>query len=315
MEKLNSDINDYIVNNRYYELSSFNNLEFFINLCESLLDIIESISNYNFVNRNDLTKCDLFTQLEHIKNFYKKNNIELDIDKLINDGTIHINFIDDYNLAARNYYDGDNNFKAIDFNYSGHLIDSTSLVHELSHYRNQTDNNRTVINDFMTEGLAFYDELLYGFYLIDNGFIEDGNFVIKTFLDICYLCVGDNLAIFKIIHLFNTLGSVNEENYKLLYNDEYYEDSAKFTKGILEDSKNKYLLYKNLYYTYGYYVVLNLFDKYFDKDYSEIDRVYSTINDMDYLNLFGDIDKFNKDKYTEESKKVIKKVKNTYKKN
>lgn len=311
MNIIDSKINDYIVNNHYDELESFNKLQFFVDLSESLIDITGKLADKYF-NEDNLTKCDLFTQIDYVKKFYQKNNVNLNIEQLIKDGTIHVNFVDNYDLYARNYYDGNNNFKVLDFNYSGHLIDSLCLVHELSHYRNQPDNGRTISNDFITEGLAFYDELLYGFFLISNGFEIDGNFVIKYFIDICNYIVGDNWCIFKIIHLFNTLGSVNKENYKLLYEDDYYEISLEIIQDFLNTEKNGYALYKKLYYIYGYYVVINLLDKYFNKNYSNINELYSVIDDLDYLNFFGNIDDFNKYEYSKNTKSLIKKIKNTY---
>lgn len=96
--ELRIKLNNYILEKHLDTSPIIYNLEIFYELSnvliENLLDITETVSNIDYTN---VSKALPFENFELIKKFYKENNIDLDIEKYINDGTIDLRFFDEFN--------------------------------------------------------------------------------------------------------------------------------------------------------------------------------------------------------------------------
>ena len=131
------------------------------------------------------------------------------------------------NIISRNYH------KAINVYNNGLLIDSIIWVHEISHYKNQPKEKRHEVNDILTELIAYTEELLYIDYLENIGYEEEAKiFKIMEYQNL-YSILNFSYYIIKITLLYYLLGSVNKENYLLLYKEDksYNKALELFNKG------------------------------------------------------------------------------------
>lgn len=286
MSELECKINEAIIENELNDLVLFEKLDFFILTTKMLNDFSNNFINYNLYEY-EFTKMNLNSQVELVKEFYEYYNINIDIDSLIANGCINFKFTDEIELKGNNSYVGKDEFKVINCTYSGHLVDSIILVHELSHYRNQTDNGRTITNEFFTEGLSIYDELLYMEFLKTKGYLIDSNLSFDMMMYTCNYISENNLAILKILNLYRKFSNVDKENYNLLYNDCNYEESIELMRSDID-----YIdLYQQLYYCFGWFIGFYLHSK-FDKklDYTYINSLHEKISEMSFGEFLKEIE-------------------------
>ncbi|MBR2827641.1 MAG: hypothetical protein IKE70_00200 [Bacilli bacterium] len=118
---------------------------------------------------------DISKKIDLIKEFLINKNISFDMDYYLSSGVIDItcrNF-DDYCFNGQfkqgyNRYDGEH--KCIDIHDHGILLDSVCWVHEIVHFLNQTDFDRSEEGKIFTEAISFFYELIYMDYLVHNGY-------------------------------------------------------------------------------------------------------------------------------------------------
>lgn len=131
------------------------------------------------------------------------------------------------NIISRNYH------KSINIYNNDLLTDSIIWVHEISHYKNQPKEKRHEANDILTELIAYTEELLYIDYLENFGYEEEAKiFKIMEYQNL-YSILNFSYYIIKITLLYYLLGSVNKENYLLLYKEDksYNKALELFNKG------------------------------------------------------------------------------------
>ena len=200
IKELEQAVNDYIVKSKYYEYEFFYNISFFNDINYQLYILVEDYLDETDISEDNLIKCSLYDLIELIKEFYKECNIDLDLDKLLKDGTIDFKFDDKVIISGRNYYSGVNKFKAIDVSYSGHIINSEVLVHELNaldkdSYKNLYNDNvyDEIINDFNDNltNIDLYEDMYYSFGYFIALYLyseypgkENYEFIIKLYDDI-----------------------------------------------------------------------------------------------------------------------------------
>lgn len=262
MDKENTiekEINEFLknlFNTSYNENKIFlNNLKNIYILISFLYDNLEKLD----IDTKDLrntTRKDYVEKTQLINDFYKSLGINFKVNDIEKNGTLNIletnepidatsqltygnnNYIfyekrsfnfktKEDNIISRNYH------KAINVYNNGLLIDSIIWVHEISHYKNQPKEKRHEVNDILTELIAYTEELLYIDYLENIGYEEEAKiFKIMEYQNL-YSILNFSYYIIKITLLYYLLGSVNKENYLLLYKEDksYNKALELFNKG------------------------------------------------------------------------------------
>lgn len=256
-----------------------NNLFLFYKLTEILytnLSCFEKEERYEIEPRT-FAKMTPLENIEIIKDFYKECGIDIDVDRLIEDGTIDFLFSDfDYISKGRNYY-GPKREKLIEACNNGIITDAVVLVHELSHYRNQTSGGRFIAGDMLTEALAYFDELQFLDYLKRNGYEYESEAFRKYLYHICYKLARDMRAVLRIGLLYSDLGSLSKDSYEFCFGStENYESDleqvdACLNQGLYPQNGALYVLGYALS-TYLYYENVNN-----PAIFSEIQKLHSLV--------------------------------------
>lgn len=262
MDKENTiekEINEFLknlFNTSYNENKIFlNNLKNIYILISFLFNNLEKLD----IDTKDLrntTRKDYVEKTQLINDFYKSLGINFKVNDIEKNGTLNIletnepidatsqltygnnNYIlcerrsfnfktKEDNIISRNYH------KAINVYNNGLLIDSIIWVHEISHYKNQPKEKRHEVNDILTELIAYTEELLYIDYLENIGYEKEAKiFKIMEYQNL-YSILNFSYYIIKITLLYYLLGSVNKENYLLLYKEDksYNKALELFNKG------------------------------------------------------------------------------------
>lgn len=242
--------------------TSYNENKIFLNNLKNIYILISFL--YNNLEKLDIdtkdlrntTRKDYVEKTQLINDFYKSLGINFKVNDIEKNGTLNIletnepidatsqltygnnNYIfyerrsfnfktKEDNIISRNYH------KAINVYNNGLLIDSIIWVHEISHYKNQPKEKRHEVNDILTELIAYTEELLYIDYLENIGYEEEAKiFKIMEYQNL-YNILNFSYYIIKITLLYYLLGSVNKENYLLLYKEDksYNKALELFNKG------------------------------------------------------------------------------------
>lgn len=242
--------------------TSYNENKIFLNNLKNIYILISFL--YNNLEKLDIdtkdlrntTRKDYVEKTQLINDFYKSLGINFKVNDIEKNGTLNIletnepkdatsqltygnnNYIfyerrsfnfktKEDNIISRNYH------KAINVYNNGLLIDSIIWVHEISHYKNQPKEKRHEVNDILTELIAYTEELLYIDYLENIGYEEEAEiFKIMEYQNL-YSILNFSYYIIKITLLYYLLGSVNKENYLLLYKEDksYNKALELFNKG------------------------------------------------------------------------------------
>ena len=263
-----ADMNEYL--NEIKDSSFYYNLNFYISLCESLIEPLKDSKDLKITI--DEKKLTLIETIDNLNAFLKELAIPLDINTLINDGTIEIQFNPEYNNyqfgGTNNYH---HNHKAIFVNNNGLVWDSYILMHEISHYLNQPDKRRCETNDTLTETIAYFYQFLYMDYAKREN-MEDENFINefkKLVISNAYYLINKSLPLFRLFFLFIKVGDISKESYESFYkNSDDYDLALKTLEE--EDKKGFDLIY------YSWYVLAFMLVPYMLKRYGE---------DPNYLNV------------------------------
>jgi len=284
INKLNKMLNDYIVNNDLEHNPNFQNIWLFYDMSVELNEILKDFTKVPNVRSavEKSQRVDFFEKINLIKDFYRKYNINVDVDKLIVNGTI--NFIESNINENQFYYNGrsskDNGHKSITAPNNGTIADIPIIIHELGHFRNQLDGEKsTSVRELFTEALARTDELLFLDYLKEFGFEEE----IRKFTLYLFQCSACNVRattpILKMFLLFDELGDISLESYKMYYKDtsNYEHEIETLEKNIKEED---FFLDGYIKYLFDTYVSSYLFVK-----YKENDNFLENINNLhEYVN-------------------------------
>lgn len=283
IRKLENKINDFVLNMDYHDKYVFDNIEVFYRLNFLVLKLLEEPFK-NFEKNIDISKMDKISSCETIKilnKFYKELNLDFDVSKLYNNGTIGYKFFDyddednyeRFRIGA-NYYDIINDRKAIIACNNGVISDVDILVHELSHYRNDMTGGRTLVAQLFTETLALTDELVFYDFLIRNNYRFDPNFFKDSF---CFFY--DNslelIPLMELLLLYKEVGSISKKSFI-----DYYETDEDYNEDLecFEDMPDDASLINAVSYTLSALIGPYLFYKYKEeKSYKFLDEFNSMI--------------------------------------
>ena len=273
-------------------------------LIDRLVNILYiELSKYDFDIEIDLKgklkTYDINERYKFVKDFYKKHNIDFDIDKIFTDGTIELINIDtkkeSFQYAEPNL-SGSHRFvdekSVININNTGYMFDSVTLAHEISHHRNQTIEVNE-INDLFTETLALTEATIMGKEVLTND--EYQFYLIKKFRAYYMYCYNNHLH-YDFIALYKEKGSINYENYCSLFGKiskkDYYDKLENIVK-----SYEKVDLFGCARYTIAGLFVPYLINKYEENNlfFDTIEKLHVIINSDDISNILMSIGLVNSD--------------------
>ncbi len=241
--------------------SWFDNLSFFGNN-SFLLDTIEelwALTNYvgskyqKFCSYNvkDLkyTTVNKSECLSLVQSYLERHSIELNIhDLLQNDILILLEGPkekDNYYSSLKDgssFYDEQGN-KKIAVSLEGTIFDAAVIIHEITHFRNQSIEKRSFTNDLLTESLSYAEELIFFEDLKDTIYDKDRAIHFKLFEKLIYQYSYRIYYIYKIILLYKKEQKINKESYLKVFCDSEYEKTIEFfeeyafhQKSILKDT-------------------------------------------------------------------------------
>lgn len=294
-------MNDYILNIGAYNNKIFANLPFYLNISLQLEKTLEKyFKDYKYeVRYEEISKISLFDKIKLIKQFYDEVGISFDIDKYINDGTIDFRYYDyfydnedteSYKLfrfgVGNNCYYGEK--KIVNVSENGLITDIPIIIHELSHLRNQPDIKRNQVSDLLTETLAITEVFICADYLSKKGYKFEMHKLIKDQLYALYKGIVDMKSIYRMVLLFDELGSISKEDYKYYYdNDDEYEFDLEKLKNIKD---------KRSFITESWYILATALAPFlycqYKKDKSfmkNIIKLHDMINNSDELECFKEM--------------------------
>ena len=229
--------------------TSYNENKIFLNNLKNIYILISFLFNnleeldIDTKNLRNTTRKDYVEKTQLINDFYKSLGINFKVNDIEKNGTLNILETNEPKDATLQLTYGNNNYilceerwfnpktkeniiisrnfhKSINVYNNDLLTDSIIWVHEISHYKNQPKEKRHEVNDILTELIAYTEELLYIDYLENIGYEEEAKiFKIMEYQNL-YNILNFSYYIIKITLLYYLLGSVNKENYLLLYKED-----------------------------------------------------------------------------------------------
>jgi len=264
IKELNQLMNDYIVKNELEDNIFFEYLEIIYKLNMNLVTILkerfEAIENdYDLTNSSFIS---INEKINLLKDFYLKNQIDIDIDILIQNGII--------DFIERN--SGEIPFKLhglcqrisgkdkIDVSNNGVIIDIPIISHELGHFRTLKMTSLNELNYFFTETIARLDQLQIIDYLKDLGYEKEMEYSKKRIYQNAYNIAKYSEPLFNLLLLYKKLGNLSSSNYQMYYkNVDNYEE--KINKAYNRIKKYKYFLDKLAPYIIDTYLSSYLYIK------------------------------------------------------
>ncbi len=228
----------YATTNLFLNTLNDNSILYYKNIVDLLKDSLEEAKNMDF-NLETITRMTLENKIANLNDFYQKEHIDINVNELISNGTINFISYENY-LVGCNYYDG--NHRVIDVSNNGLLMENEILVHELSHYQNQTFNGRGEVNNMLTEALAYFEGLVYLDYLKDIGYELDALELKKYFILMLQQELKKCYGLLKMLWCFSNMGTITKKDYQYFYNS---QDNEEITTDYLENLKYFYQSYQN----------------------------------------------------------------------
>ena len=274
-------MNSFFVSNKQMYNLIGDNLCLFWRLSELIIKALEKIDNLKESPNIEiiLSRMTPLENIEIVKEYYKMNVINFDIDKVINDGTIDFVYNDNtLNLMGRCYVR--NNKSLVDTYNNGVLLDSVVLIHELSHFRNQS---RNITRDLLTEAIAFSEELKFIDYLEEKGYLEETYYYKKNIYNIFYDIATLVLPVYKMLLLYSEFSSLDAESYKMCFgSDTNYINEINALESFSKKQISNFL-------DYSWYVLAATLGSYIYNKYKLNENYYDIINNLHYLINNGDV--------------------------
>lgn len=305
INEIMKNLYDYIL---FYIPSIKNYIEYIDSLSKKVLERVALYYLENDVmpfQNDDFLEMDITDKINLLIEFYKDKGVLFNPSNPFLDGAIDIECrsFDDYNENGR-FKEGYNRYidihKSIDIYDHGILLDSVTWLHELTHYRNQRDGERSEEGKIFTEALSFTYELFYLDYLKEKGYpIED------YYLDNLDGQAGYVKYFSPIISLFYTycrFGEISIQNFNNIYPHSNIEENEylnyykpndfnfmiSYVLDRYHDSCCREEFFRSslvgIMYSFALPLQIYIYDKY-KNDASYFDRVeklVSTVNDLSF---------------------------------
>lgn len=253
-KEINEFLNKFFLHYHQRRPLLFENIKEIYTLISYLNDNMEPLELED-IDFREGTEATLEEKIQLIEDFYKSIGVPFNFNKIIEAGTFEIirtnpiYDILDYELTRGcNNYNGEH--KSIEVYNNGLLTDSIIWVHEISHYRNQTDEGRGQVNSLLTELLAFTESFVYVDNLEKQGYKKDAiAFKISEYKNFYNVVKVAYLSV-RIYLLYFLLGEISKENYKYLYReDETYEKALNVFENLKEQDQDA--IFTIIWYSIG----------------------------------------------------------------
>ena len=260
---------------------------------KKFIDLYKVRKDYE-IDWDKIEKVSFKEKLDIIKSFFKSINIDIDIEKLLNDGTFDIAFNDRDKLMENKSlynkgYSGKSEHPYLIIFDNDVITDSIIWVHELSHHRNLPKGMiESKTRFYLTETMAFTYEFIFIDYLEKIGFREDATTYKYEEIINLFKNAYHSYDILQILILFDSFGCLSRENYEYLFGKEDYEEAInRFIELIKKRSIRQILEYSIAsvlsIYLYEEYKKNPLFIK-------KIEELNSALNNKSFeecLNIVG----------------------------
>lgn len=263
-KEINEFLNKFFLHYHPRRPLLFENIKGIYTLISYLNDNMEPLELED-IDFREVKEATLEEKINLIEDFYKSIEVPFDFNKIIQNGTFEIirtNPLYDilnYELirGSNNYY---GEYKSIEVYNNGLLTDSIIWIHEISHYRNQTEDGRGQVNSLLTELLAFTESFIYVDYLENQGYKKEAiAFKISEYKNFYNIIKAAYLSV-RIYLLYFLLGEISKENYKYLYKeDESYEKALNVFENLKEQAQDK--IFTIIWYSIGAISMYN-YEKY-----------------------------------------------------
>lgn len=290
-------LNDYLLYHNAFPNCVLDNLYLFYKIAQEIEELLGNyFKNGIIIEKSQFTKMTLEEKMEIVNQYFKEHEIEFNIEKYINDGTIE--FID-YNQQNENYdfFDVRNCFQGhmcrknngktrlIDVCENGFASDICLLIHEISHFRDEPLEPRNQISDLLTESLAYAETLISADYLKELDFLQDAQIILKNEGNTLYQIAVRYKKVVKLFLVYMEFGNLKKESYQYLFQEEKekwndYEENIKF----LSENLNYDLIYET-WHLLGIYLGAFMLSEYKkDKSYMKnIVKLHQEINEKNFL--------------------------------
>ena len=225
---------------------------------------------------------DFLSSIELVKKFYADMQIEYDIEKAVQNGTISISEPKNTfkkTLTGISYRAGEN--VIADVTYNNCISDAVILSHELAHVRNNTK-KYVYTRKFLTETTSYAEQLVFTDYLKKLGYENDSDILNIQELWNLWRFNFSVYEIIRLLDLYDLLGHISLENWIFLYGSQkgYYEAIDRVYSLIYE--------YKNNIFDPIYYSIALTFAPYMLEKYKENPQFFTKIKYLtDNLNTIG----------------------------
>lgn len=303
-KKINLYCKNYIdwIKSKYeqnYDIFVYYNLEKFYDICSIVSkNFMDFDFNYTF-DENNFKKADFFEKIDVVKDFFRSINMNVDIDKYLNDGTLSPSYINFDKEDKRSYMRGkgkiDNNGNGdVTFPNSGLLLDSIIVAHELGHMANRPAGNERIA--IMSEAVAIYTELQFYDYLFKLGYNDEALFFKDARLkDVNKLSKIYSNSI-SILLTYIKYGEVSEENFKSLFKEkDYFKTLTK-----INGNEDFYTISMGMNYVFGFVMATFLYGK-VNEDFSYTENINTLNKRLNYSNFSENLSMLGISNFDEES--------------
>ena len=235
--RINDDLNCVFETYSKRDSVVFDNLwllkKFFLQVEDVMFELHEKFSTVQ-VDYAKTTKMDFMEKANLIDEFFSDLKIPFDFRKMLTDGTFNVNTTSKKTLSDSSISDGyyrkkDNHFDVSVIN-RGLSIDAIVWLHEITHYRHLKD-GVTISAHYLSESFAFAYEFIFLDYLYQKGYQYEATIVQTLEAVSLFRNLYECYYILKMFILYSEFGTINEENYKALFNsDDYAEVLERYFK-------------------------------------------------------------------------------------
>ena len=304
---------EWFSNLSFFGRNSFviDNIEFLWNYVKRVDRLFHKISRDN-LKKIEYTKLETKEVIDISQKFLDNYDIKIKIKELIDEGILVIENKEKikneyYNTIQDGiiHYDKDNNKVKIELLLDDSIFDCGVLIHELMHYLNQPKENRNIVSDLLTEAVSYSIEMI--FYedmknLYPNDYIKTYYGFIRTLNTKIYY----SYYIYKITYLYKIKKDINEELYKEVFDDEYYEETI---DAFEKYASNRNQIFKDTWNVISLPLATYILEKYNNKEmrFDSIIEFSDSINDKSIEECIKIVGIDSKDDFFEKTIEAVEK--------
>lgn len=305
LKEIESKMYKYLIENDgvdYFFLLNINN---FGELCAFLQDKLYELEKIYSIERpltyDEISKIGILEKIELAKEIFKESGIDVDIESLIQDGTIDFNSFDYYNgqpsekYKQEKLFDGHagrkNGVDFIESENNGLITDLPTFVHEVMHYTNhpKKEGEFSLERDIFTEGLSIFMEFISCDKLEELGFSDEAKFVRNERYIVDYHSAVRCERLLKMFYVLREKYNIEKESYEECFKDNNYEKSLEQLVNV-QDKLDKLEVWFS--YAFGSVIATHMYVEYKkDKEFmKKVIELNSKLNEVEFgeaLDIIG----------------------------